>query len=105
MQDVLTTHEPTQEARPNLVLRHDTILGVCEGIGEEFGFNPNFLRVPFAAGVLWNPLAILGMYLALGAALLVSRWIYPKSSPALRPVADRPSVEADNETNPERLAA
>ena len=105
MQDVPTAPEQTQEPRPNLVLRHDTILGVCEGIGEDFGFNPNFLRVPFAAGVLWNPLAILGIYLALGAAFALSRWIYPKVAAPSQPAVDQPPVEAVNETAAERLAA
>ena len=32
-----------------LPLRSHTILGVCEAIGEDFGFNPVFLRIPLAA--------------------------------------------------------
>lgn len=90
-------------AQTNLVLRYDTLLGVCEGIGQEFGFNPNFLRVPFAAGILWNPLAIIGIYLGLGVALALARWIYPKAPPvsaqsaavdhAAHPAAD--NVDAD----------
>ena len=105
MQDANTVHEQTQETRPNLVLRHDTILGVCEGIGEDFGFNPNFLRVPLAAGVLWNPLAIFGIYLALGVALFVSRWIYPKAATSSQPLIEQPPVNAANEASAERLAA
>ncbi|MEO5612449.1 MAG: PspC domain-containing protein [Sphingomicrobium sp.] len=106
MQDALTAPEQIQEPRPNLVLRHDTILGVCEGIGEDFGFNPNFLRVPFAAGVLWNPLAILVIYLVLGAAFALSRWLYPKAAFASAPPAIvQPPVEAVNQTTAERLAA
>ena len=34
----------------NIMLRNDTILGVCEAIGEETGINPNWLLG--AAGVL-----------------------------------------------------
>ena len=33
-----------QENQVALPLRNHTILGVCEGIGEDFGFNPIFLR-------------------------------------------------------------
>jgi phage shock protein PspC (stress-responsive transcriptional regulator) len=40
-----------QENQVALPLRSHTILGVCEAIGEDFGFNPVFLRVPFAATV------------------------------------------------------
>ena len=41
-----------QENQVALPLRSHTILGVCEAIGEDFGFNPTFLRVPLAAMVL-----------------------------------------------------
>ena len=30
----------------NLMLRNDTILGVCEAIGQDFGFNPNAVVTP-----------------------------------------------------------
>ena len=43
-----------QETDVALPLRNHTILGVCEGIGEDFGFNPIFLRVPLAAMVIVN---------------------------------------------------
>ena len=31
----------------NLLLRNDTILGVCEALGQDFGINPTWLRVAF----------------------------------------------------------
>ena len=61
-----------------LPLRSHTILGVCEAIGEDFGFNPTFLRVPFAVMVLWSPLAAIGGYLGLGVVVLASRLLFPK---------------------------
>ena len=39
----------SQENQVALPLRPHTIFGVCEAIGEDFGFNPTFLRVPLAA--------------------------------------------------------
>jgi phage shock protein PspC (stress-responsive transcriptional regulator) len=69
------------EAQVNQValpLRSHTILGVCEGIGEDFGFSPMFLRVPLAASVLYNPMYAVGAYLALGLVVLVSRLLFPK---------------------------
>ena len=45
-----------QESQVALPLRSHTILGVCEAIGEDFHFNPIFLRVILAAGVLYSPL-------------------------------------------------
>jgi phage shock protein PspC (stress-responsive transcriptional regulator) len=70
-----------QETQVALPLRSHTILGVCEAIGEDFGLNPIFLRVPFAASVLWSPLMALGAYFALGALVLASRLLFPKAKP------------------------
>jgi phage shock protein PspC (stress-responsive transcriptional regulator) len=53
-------------------------LGVCEAIGEDFGFNPVLLRVPFAASVLWSPVWAIGAYFALGVVVLASRLLFPK---------------------------
>jgi phage shock protein PspC (stress-responsive transcriptional regulator) len=66
-----------QENYVPLPLRSHTILGVCEAIGEDFGFSPIFLRVPLAAAVLWSPLMAVGAYFALGALVLVSRLLFP----------------------------
>jgi len=67
------------ETEVALPLRSHTILGVCEAIGEDFGFNPIFLRVPFAAIVLWSPTIAIGAYFALGAVVLASRLLFPKA--------------------------
>jgi phage shock protein PspC (stress-responsive transcriptional regulator) len=67
-----------QENQVALPLRPHTILGVCEAIGEDFGFNPIFLRVPFAATVLVSPLWSIVAYFALGAVVLASRLLFPK---------------------------
>ena len=61
----------------NLVFRDNTLLGVCEGLGEELGFNANYLRVALAALLLWNAVAVVGIYLALGVVLAVARWQWP----------------------------
>lgn len=61
-----------------LPLRSHTILGVCEAIGEDFGFNPIFLRVPFAATVLISPLWSVVAYFVLGGIVLASRMLAPK---------------------------
>ena len=60
-----------------LPLRSHTILGVCEAIGEDFGFNPNFLRIPLAASVLYSPMWAAIGYFALGLVVLASRLIFP----------------------------
>jgi len=66
-----------QEAQPALPLRAHTIFGVCEAIGEDFGFNPVLLRIPLATAVIWNPLIAFGTYFALGAVVLASRLLFP----------------------------
>jgi phage shock protein C len=68
-----------QENKVALPLRPHTILGVCEAIGEDFGFNPTFLRIPFAASVLYSPTYAVIAYFALGAVVLASRRLFPKA--------------------------
>ena len=70
-----------QEKDVALPLRAHTILGVCEGIGEDFGFNPVLLRIPFAASVLISPTMAIGAYLLLGLVVLASRMLFPKVKP------------------------
>ena len=85
-------------AQPNdvaLPLRSHTILGICEGIGEDFGFNPVWLRVPFAATVLVSPMWSIVAYLTLGVVVLASRMLFPRpklSSSA--PAVQEPGMEA-----------
>jgi len=68
-----------QETQVALPLRSHTILGVCEAIGEDFGFNPVFLRIPFAASVIYSPTMAIAVYFALGAVVLASRLLFPKA--------------------------
>ena len=70
-----------QENQIALPLRSHTIFGVCEAIGEDFGFNPVWLRVPLAASVVYSPVMAIGAYFALGAAVLLSRLVFPRSTP------------------------
>ena len=63
--------------RHNVAMRNDTIFGVCEALGRDLGFNPNFLRVPLAAGIIFAPVAMVAIYLALGAVVFVSRTFFP----------------------------
>jgi phage shock protein C len=67
----------TAEAKTNLMLRNDTILGVCEALGQDFGINPNWLRVAFCAPIYWNPMAVIGVYLGLGVIVAVTRLAFP----------------------------
>ena len=82
--------------QPALPLRSHTILGVCEAIGEDFGFNPTFLRVPLAAIVLYSPTHAIATYLALGLAVLASRLIFPKQKAAVSKQAE-PAAADDHQ--------
>lgn len=88
-------------ANTNLLLRNDTVLGVCEAIGQDFGFHPNWLRLTFASLFYFFPAGVVGTYLALGVAVAFTRWIAPDSSEA----AIAPVSEAEMEAEPLLIAA
>ena len=66
----------------NVFLRNDTILGTCQAIGDDFGFNANWLRVPLAASLLASPTGGIAFYLALSVLVLASRLIFRSKSVA-----------------------
>ena len=66
-----------QTVQPALPMRDHTVLGVCEGLGEDFGFNPVYLRIVFGACLVWQPVYDIGIYLALGSLVLISRLLVP----------------------------
>jgi phage shock protein PspC (stress-responsive transcriptional regulator) len=80
--------------RENLLTRDDTFLGVCQGIGEDFGFNPNWLRLAFGVSLLWNPAVVIGAYLTLGLVVATSRLIAGDPR-AAAPAAAPAAAEAD----------
>lgn len=94
--------------RSNLFTRDDTFLGVCQGLGDDLGFNPDLLRLALAAMLFWNPLAMAVTYAALGALVLAVRLLFPArravvSQPA-RPVTE-PAIGNDAAPEPAALAA
>ena len=97
-----------QVQRGNLFTRSDTMFGVCEGLGTDLGFHPNFLRITLAVMLLWNPTVTLSIYLGLGVVVLFSRLVI--RAPKARKSEAAPAVAggapaADNETLAEALAA
>lgn len=94
-------------AKTNLVLRNDTILGVCEAIGQDFGFHANWLRLIFAGLFYWFPLGVVGTYLALGLIVAATRWFSPDkvdASPAA-PAAVSAAVQLEDTDEQVALAA
>ena len=84
--------------RNNVALRNDTILGVCEALGHDLGFNPMLLRVPLAAGIIFAPVAMVVIYLALGVMVFASRTFFPdKIQTVARDAADTAAPEAVNQ--------
>lgn len=81
----------------NLFTRDDTMFGVCEALGEDLGFHPNFLRVTLAVFLLWNPTVVIAAYAGAGVVVLATRLIWPnrrqrKPADAEAQLAPRPSV-------------
>ena len=77
--------------------RDDTIFGICEALGEDFGLNPNWLRALIGGGLLFSPVMTFALYAACGFLVLLSRWLVPDPSggsvPAVEP-GDQASVDS-----------
>ena len=95
-----------EERKVALPLRNDTFLGVCEAIGGDLGFNPNWLRVAFGFLILFNPVVAVAAYLSLGIFVAVAHWLFPAASSSAA-IAHQAEVQAadDNEESEERMAA
>ena len=87
----------------NLFRRRDTFFGICEAVGQDFGFNPLYLRLAFIAPLFFFPVQTFMAYFALGLIVLASRLIFPAKAaaaaqPALSAVEqDAPKVEKAGE--------
>lgn len=65
------------QALPNLFRRQDTLFGTFEGIGQDFGINPLWLRLGFVVPLFFFPAATLLAYLGLSVAVFAARWFFP----------------------------
>lgn len=61
----------------NLFRRRDTFFGICEAVGQDFGFNPLWLRLAFVAPLFFFPVQTFIGYFALGGIVLASRLLFP----------------------------
>ncbi|HEX2803106.1 MAG TPA: PspC domain-containing protein [Sphingomicrobium sp.] len=76
--DFSNNRDTGREDKPTaLPLRGDTLLGVCEAVGQDLGVNPTWLRITFAALLLWNPEVVVIAYLGLGLVVAATRWFFP----------------------------
>ena len=87
-----------QSDNGNVFTRDDTFFGVCQAIGEDLGFSPNWLRAGFGVMLIYSPVATIGVYLALGLAVAMLRWLVPN------PRAARIEAAAPAETAPVEAA-
>lgn len=80
------------QSKTNLVLRNDTILGVCEALGQDFGIHPNWLRLAFCAPIYWNAGLVLGVYLGLGVLVAATRFAFPDRYVTVPAAAAKPAL-------------
>lgn len=99
------------QREPALPFRGDTLLGVCEAIGQDLGVNPTWFRAAFAALFLWNPEVVVLSYIGLGIVVALARWAFPvtrKPVAAAEPKqtpADAQAADGANADEKELLAA
>ena len=94
----------------NVIDRPDTLLGVCQAIGEDFGISPTLLRVCFALPLFWDPIVVIVVYLAAGLLVALSRLVAPNPRFAApeaggQPMPEAAAAEATPEPEPMRQAA
>jgi phage shock protein C len=95
-----------QVPQPSPIARDDTLLGICHALGEDFGFNPTYLRVTLAVMLLWNPTVVIGVYAAAGILVLLTRWIAPNPRfVTIDAEASRPRNDDEAVAEPMQIAA
>jgi len=100
MSNLTASHkDQTMTNQTPLPLRSDTILGVCEAIGQDFGFNPLWLRLVFVATIFFAPAAGFAAYLGLGAVVAATRLLI-KDKPASEQVIDATATAVEQEPLP-----
>jgi phage shock protein PspC (stress-responsive transcriptional regulator) len=87
-----------QASRFSFITREDTLLGACAALGEDFGFNPIWLRMVFASLLLWNPVVVLSAYFGLFALVVASRLVFPNARAEEAPQAERQPLANENDT-------
>ena len=89
----------------NLFRRRDTFFGICEAVGQDFGFNPLWLRLAFVAPLFFFPVQTFIGYFALGLVVLASRLTFPaKTAKAGQPAPSAVEVAAPQAEKTEELA-
>ena len=85
--------------------RDDTLFGVCQALGEDFGFNPNLPRAALGVGLLFAPVATIIGYGVAGLIVGIARWFVPDPVVSLPEAEIAEPVEAHEEQEELPLAA
>ena len=101
MQDVQNANQETVEIKSN----PDSLFGVCQSVGEDFGFNPFFLRIAFLGLGFFSIPVTIGAYALLGIGVAASRWLFPKAPSAAEVSKVETAEAAELGRQPELLAA
>jgi phage shock protein PspC (stress-responsive transcriptional regulator) len=97
-----------QTSQPSVFARDHTILGVCEALGEDLGFNPVLLRVPLAVCLLLNPWAVVATYIGLGVVVAFTRLVAPNPRRTVAAEAEAVAVapeQAEAQAEPDMALA
>ncbi len=82
----------TAETKP-LAAPKDNLLGICNALGSDFGFNPLWLRLALGAVFVVQPVGVVVAYLALGLVVLAARLVFPNARTHNVPVSDRAEAQ------------
>ncbi|ABF52695.1 PspC domain-containing protein [Sphingopyxis alaskensis] len=94
-----------QNETTNLFRRRDTFFGICEAVGQDFGFNPLYLRLAFIAPLFFFPVQSFAAYFGLGLVVLASRLLFPPSeAPTVAPARAVTGDDAQPAPKGEELA-
>ncbi|MBO9698293.1 MAG: PspC domain-containing protein [Sphingopyxis sp.] len=93
-----------QNETTNLFRRRDTFFGICEAVGQDFGFNPLYLRLAFIAPLFFFPAQTFVAYFALGLVVLASRLIFPAKAAASPSTLGAVKADAPKAGKAEELA-
>jgi phage shock protein PspC (stress-responsive transcriptional regulator) len=80
----------------SILMRDDTMFGVCQALGEDLGLPPTLLRILFALVLFWSPVAALAGYGLAGLLVALSRWLVPEPVAAAEPEAARAAAANDD---------
>ncbi len=81
----------------NLFTRDDTFFGICQGLGEDLGINPNWFRLALAIGLFFSPLGTLAAYAVAGLFVFTVRWLVPTRSRNAAPAKSPPHRDANRQ--------